>query len=88
MPFDDDSDFFATATEESREADAKPTPGQVRQHLTALAGAYGLPAPLVHAVAQTGSGFDTGKTQTKPGSTLTLTPKEADQLNRAVILNR
>ena len=44
MPFDDDSDFFATATEESREAeDAKPTPGQVRQHLTALAGAYGLP---------------------------------------------
>ena len=62
MPFDDDSDFFATATEESREAeDAKPTPRQVRQHLAALAGAYGLPAPLVHAVAQTGSGFDTGK---------------------------
>ena len=69
MPFDDDSDFFATATEESREAeDAKPTPGQVRQHIAALAGAYGLPASLVHAAAQTGSGFDTGKTQTKPGA--------------------
>ncbi len=69
MPFNDDSDFFATATEESREADdAKPTPRQVRQHLAALAGAYGLPAPLVHAVAQTGSGFDTGKTQAKPGA--------------------
>src|SRR6266446_1295945 len=69
MPFTDDSDFFATATEESREAeDAKPTPGQVRQHLAALAGAYGLPASLVHAAAQTGSGFDTGKTQTKPGA--------------------
>ena len=62
MPFDDDSDFFATATEESREAeDAKPTPRQVRQHLAALAGAYGLPAPLVHAVAQTGGGFDTAQ---------------------------
>ena len=86
MPFDDDSDFFATATEESREAeDAKPTPRQVRQHLAALAGAYGLPAPLVHAVAQTGGGFDTGKKRpvAQPFRAEAFSARDLDPENKA-----
>jgi hypothetical protein len=69
MPFDDDSELLATATEESRELDdAQPVPAQLRRHLTALADTYGLPSEFVRAGAQTESGFNTGKTQTKPGA--------------------
>jgi len=68
MSFDGDSELFATATEEREADDIQPAPLQVRQRLTALADAYGLPSEFVRAVAQTESGLDTEKTQTKPGT--------------------
>ena len=38
---------------------------QVRSYLASLADAFGLPRELVHAVAQTESGFDTAKVGVK-----------------------
>src|SRR6266702_7585270 len=68
MSFDGDSELFATATEEREADDIQPAPLQVRQRLTALADAYVLTSDFVRAVAQTESGLDTEKTQTKPGT--------------------
>ena len=65
MLLDEDSHLLGTATPLSREADdARPAPAKVQKYLTSLADAYGLPAEVIHAVAQTESGFDTGKVGT------------------------
>jgi len=65
MLLDEDSHLLGTATPLSREADdARPAPAKVQKYLTSLADAYGLPAEVIHAVAQTESGFDTGKVRT------------------------
>jgi hypothetical protein len=69
MSFENDSESVGTATEAGRETDnANPTPDEVKNHLASLADAYGLPVELVHAVAQTESGFDTDKVRAKPGA--------------------
>ncbi|PYU53023.1 MAG: hypothetical protein DMG48_01935 [Acidobacteria bacterium] len=65
MLLDEDSGPLGTATQLSGEAnDARPAPAKVQKYLTSLADAYGLPAEVIHAVAQTESGFDTGKVRT------------------------
>jgi hypothetical protein len=69
-PFDDDSEPVGILTEAGTGTDnTNPTPDEVKNQLASLADAYALPAELVHAVAQTQSGFDTDKVRAKPGAT-------------------
>jgi soluble lytic murein transglycosylase-like protein len=69
MRLDHDSGLLGGATQVEREArHGKPGRGQVREYLDALADTYGLPAGLVHAVAQTESNFDTDRRRTKSGA--------------------
>ncbi len=63
MTLYDISDSGASQTDSSG---LNAAPPQVRSYLASLADAFGLPREFVHAVAQTESGFDTGKLKQAP----------------------
>jgi hypothetical protein len=83
MPFDRTMEFAgaAAATDDGKydrevedpgpagAVNAKPSTGEVKNYLSALAGAYGLPTELVHGVARTESNFATdNKVRAKLGA--------------------